>query len=436
MDQETQAGLRAGLYIRVSTEEQAQHGLSLPDQRAALEAYAAGHGLTVAGVYADEGISARKGYRKRPALLRLLEDVAAGRVELVLFTRLDRWFRSVGDYYEVQRVLDGAGARWRAIREDYETVTASGRLKVNIMLSVAQDEADRTGERIRAVFEGKRARGEVLSGKAPLGYRIEGGRLAADPASAAVVADLFGQYAALRSVGAVRRYLLERYGLAYSDSGLRGLLSNPRYMGALGAPAIVDAGLFRLVQQLRQQRSQRAAEGGRVYLFTGLAFCAECGRRLSGHTVSGKYIYYRCTRYETLHLCPHRRRTGEGALEEALTAALAEGLAPWEPRVRQAPAAEDPEPARVRARRKLEKLRDLYLNDLLDRASYARCYAALRPALEAPPLPAPAEEDAAESWVGLYRQLSRPLKKQFWARVAEGVDVSQDGAFHVRWRSP
>lgn len=151
--------MRAALYIRVSTEEQARHGLSLAEQKESLERYAEAHEMEVVGIYEDAGISARKPYKKRPALLRLLEDCKSGKIDTILFIKLDRWFRNVAGYYDVQTQLDKYGVTWQATKEDYETRTASGRLKVNIMLSVAQDEADRTSERIKFINEGKKAKG-------------------------------------------------------------------------------------------------------------------------------------------------------------------------------------------------------------------------------------------------------------------------------------
>ena len=80
--------MRAALYIRVSTEEQARHGLSLGDQRESLLAYAADNGMEVVGVYEDAGISARKPYKRRPALLRLLADCKDGKIDTILFVKL------------------------------------------------------------------------------------------------------------------------------------------------------------------------------------------------------------------------------------------------------------------------------------------------------------------------------------------------------------
>ena len=143
--------LRAALYIRVSTAEQKIHGLSLEAQRAELDRWAEQTGVQVVDHYADPGVSARKKASRRPGLQRMLSDVRAGKIDLIVFTKLDRWFRSVGEYYKVQEVLEQFHVDWKTTLEDYDTSTAAGRLKINIMLSVAQDEADRTGERIRVV---------------------------------------------------------------------------------------------------------------------------------------------------------------------------------------------------------------------------------------------------------------------------------------------
>ena len=151
---------RVACYPRVSTEEQKLRGLSIEDQTVALRAWAERNGMKDVTFYNDAGNSARKPYNKRPAMLRLLEDVQAGKIDLIIFTRLDRWFRNIAEYYKVQEILERHNVVWKAIQEDYDTSTASGRLKINIMLSVAQDEADRDSERIRTVMAAKRERRE------------------------------------------------------------------------------------------------------------------------------------------------------------------------------------------------------------------------------------------------------------------------------------
>ena len=110
--------------------------------------------------YIDDGVSAVK-LAKRLELQRLLEDVRQNKIDLILFTKLDRWGRSVRIYHKIQEILESHDVIWKAIDEDYETQTSAGKFKVNIMMSVAQQERDRCSERIKDVFEYKIKNGEA-----------------------------------------------------------------------------------------------------------------------------------------------------------------------------------------------------------------------------------------------------------------------------------
>lgn len=180
---------RAALYVRVSTVEQREQGQSVDSQIAALQEYAKENNYAVAGVYNDAGVSAHVKYTRRPELLRLIDDARSGKIDVILVTKLDRFFRSVKDYYAVMDQLDHVS--WRAIWEDYETETATGIFKVNIMLSVAQAESDRTGERVKAVNDYRRAKGEFVGGKIPIGYKLEGKQLVQDPETHDAIAAFF-----------------------------------------------------------------------------------------------------------------------------------------------------------------------------------------------------------------------------------------------------
>lgn len=433
---------RVFLYVRVSTEEQAIHGLSIDAQTAALTAWAQQNHCQVAGVYTDAGISARKPASKRPELQRLLGDVADGLGDMIIFTKLDRWFRNISEYYKVQEILEKHRVTWKTIQEDYDTSTASGRLKVNIMLSVAQDEADRTGERIKFIFQDKVQRGEVISGKVPLGYKIEDKKMVPDPQTAPIAQDIFKQYLAIRSVRALGKYVMDKYGLIYGNTGLRMLLQNQRYIGRAHeqddfCPPLIDPADFQLCQEIIQQRSQRnAVQSKHVYLFTGLVRCGECGNRLSAHMVNQKYIYYRCTRYEKLGLCSHKKRTSERVLEKWLLENLISSYETYNMNARQALKANPPKQNAEKLRRRMEKLKDLYLNDLIDRDLYERDYLALRNALreaEAVRIAQPKLVDIAAftDMLKLYKDLSRTEQKEFWNRVIGEITISKDDSFFV-----
>ena len=209
---------RVFLYVRVSTEEQAVHGLFIEAQTKALEMWARANGHKVVDTYVDAGISARKPDMKRPELQRLLADAQAGKGELIVFTKLDRWFRNIAEYYKVQEILEKCHIDWRTIHEDYDTSTASGRLKINIMLSVAQDEADRTRERIKAVFECKRQKLEPLTGQMPYGYIIDGKKIVKDPETEKAVDTFFRSFLSSGSIATAQRDVSEQYGISLSYS--------------------------------------------------------------------------------------------------------------------------------------------------------------------------------------------------------------------------
>lgn len=432
---------RVFLYVRVSTEEQAIHGLSIEAQLTALEAWAKEQGHKVIGVYTDAGISARKPAAKRPALQGLLADVQTGLGDLIVFTRLDRWFRNISEYYKVQEILEKYHVGWKTIQEDYDTTTASGRLKINIMLSVAQDEADRTGERIRFVHEDKVRRGEVISGKVPLGYKIEEKKMVIDPETAPIAQDIFKQYTIIRSVRALREYTMKKHGLIYSPTGLRVLLTNERYMGRAHGqddfcPPLIKPERFRLCQEIIQQRAQRNAErSSHIYLFTGLVRCAECGNRLSAHVVGKKYIYYRCTRYEKLHLCTHKKRTSELVLESWLLENLIPNFEEYNIKLEAQKKAMQPVDTE-RIKRKMEKLKDLYLSDLIDRSVYERDYCTFRDELQAAynlqkPIQSPVDTEELKSLLSVYHSLSKVEQREFWRRIIGEIIITNDDRFLV-----
>lgn len=418
------------------------HGLSLTAQRDTLTQYAQENGLKVVGIYTDEGITARKKYRNRSAFMRMLQDVQADQIDIILFIKLDRWFRNVADYYEVQRILDNHHVQWVATEENYDTTTANGRLHLNIKLSIAQDESDRTSERIKFVFDNKVKRGEVISGKVPLGYKIENKKLVIDPQTAPIAQDIFQQYTVIRSVRALREYVLNKYGLVYGQSGIRALLDNERYIGRAHGqddfcPPLISLEQFQRVQELLAQRAQRnLAKSDRVYLFTGLVRCAECGNSLSAHVVGQKYTYYRCTKYEKLHLCPHKKRTSELVLEQWLVDNLISSFEEYNLSIEEGASRVRPQVDELKIRRKMEKLKDLYLNDLIDRDTYERDYTALRDELRAantPPElpPKPVDIVTIQTALSAYSELSRQNKKEFWCRTIGQITITNDDHFFV-----
>lgn len=433
--------MRVALYTRVSTEEQARNGLSLGDQLNTLRDYAKEHRHSIVGEYQDAGISARKPYKNRPALLRLLDDCRAKKIDLILFTKLDRWFRNVGNYYAVQDVLDSCGVNWQAILEDYETVTASGRLKVNIMLSVAQDEADRTSERIKFTFEEKRARGESTNGRAPLGYKIVNGRPEIDPEAADAALDMFRTFVATRSALAATKKLRSVWGISRDVKNVRLLLKNHIYIGEFldtECPALIPRDVWDQTQAIRASRGPRSPKyGTHTFLFQGLIKCEECGHAMSASMLSPRktreYVYYRCHEKD-FGRCSHNHWIREEVLEQWLLnnlVAVAE--------IQNLNIQRQKKPKKTvnvsKIRSKMEKLKDLYLSDLIDREIYEKDYLALKKELEPeePPKDAPSmvNINGVKTALSLYGELDKPGKKEFWNRTIKRIVANNDGDFFV-----
>lgn len=437
--------MRVGLYVRVSTEEQKLHGLSIEAQLAALNEWAKAERVKVIDRYVDAGLSARKPAAKRPELQRLLRDIEAGKIDLVVFTKLDRWFRSVSEYYKVQEVLVKHNANWKALHEDYDTLTASGRLKINIMLAVAQDEADRTSERIKAVFERKKQRGEPVSGIAPLGYIVADKKMTIDLDKAPMVKDMFREYIALRSVSATQRYMRATYALNYDISTIKRLLRNTKYIGeAYGVDEfcepMIDKVSFKHVQEILSERAQRHANSpqGRIYLFKGLLFCVECGHSMTACVCKGHY-YYRCTRRAFVGDCGFDKYVREDAIEAYLIENILKHCAEYNAAamegIKNKPQIDD-----AGIKRKMAKLKDLYLSDLIMKDEYERDYVALRAALDEAqnaiaPEPVLIDVEAVRRAMATYAELDRPRRKEFWSRALRKIIARSDGSFSFTLRN-
>lgn len=432
---------RAALYIRVSTEEQAMHGYSLAAQRESLTQYAAKHQMKVTDLYADEGVTARKKYRRRAEFMRMLDDVQQGKIDVILFIKLDRWFRNVADYYEVQKILDSHGVQWIATEEYYDTTTANGRLNLKVKLSIAQDESDRTSERIKYVFADKRRRGEITCGRMPLGYRSENKRMVIDEATAPIACGIFQKYIDCRSIFDVQQWLSDTYGIRYSSTAVSHMLGNERYIGrAYGnddfCPPLIDRDTFDMVQHIRSQNASKTTKYRRVYLFSGLMTCAQCGRRMGVHTYGDdRYIYYRCTQNSQIKGCTNRRNTSETKVEAYLLEHIEEEFQKYNVSVQ----CSQPKPpvqidvAKLRA--KMSKLKDLYLNDLIDRDEYERDYTQLKKEIEKSEVVQQPEKQVDikkfQTLIGAYATLDREHKKAFWSRTLKKITVDALGNLQI-----
>lgn len=298
--------LRVGIMCRVSTEEQALHGDSLEAQETALVEHANTHNMKIFKIYRDEGYSARKPVLKRPAMIELLEDVKADKIDMVIFTKLDRWFRNVNEYHKIQEILERNKVTWKAILEDYDTSTADGRLKVNIMLSVAENEADRTSERIKFVFQSKINKKEVIipAQNLPFGYKtevIDGIKRLVKDEETKEIAEYFFNIVLSTSIRNAIILTQERYNVRREPKGWYKMCQNEIYTGTYrGVENYCEPYITRKQFDEINERGKkfRTAKNERAYLFTGLIHCPKCGRRMTAKFCVNRrgeeYYYYRC----------------------------------------------------------------------------------------------------------------------------------------------
>ena len=407
--------MRVALYARVSTEEQAMHGLSIDAQLAALREFAGDRSV---GEYVDAGVSARIPITKRPELQRLLRDVESGKIDLVAFVKLDRWTRNIREYYKAQDVLDAHSVAWRAIHEDYETETAAGRLKVNIMLAVAQDEADRTSERVKAVFQRKREQGLVVCPKMPYGLRYVDGHI--EPTEdLQKVKTLYERYCTGASMNAICNMTSEILGVPYSLRGTKELLENTKYREYW--PDLWDRAAL-----IMQQRSVRTSRTDRVYLFAGVLVCPVCGRKLTARaSVRNGYThyYYRCDRNRREERCSW----SGGVSEKKLESWLLENLMPCVEEYNLEVKKKQAKPIDTKAiQKKLDRIADLYIEGSISKEDYDSRSAPLRDQLKTQTTH---EVDPTSVMTALetYNSLSRPAKRGFWRYLLKTITPTPEG---------
>ena len=284
---------RVGLYGRVSTEEQALRGFSIEAQEDALKEYGKNNNMKIVDIYLDEGISGAKPPLKRPALKRLLEDIEAGKIDMILFTKLDRWFRSVKEYFKVQDVLDNNKVEWKAIQEDYDTTTANGQMAITIFLAVAQNERDRTAERIKVVLDHKRKNKEACFGgqAVPFGYMKEldkdgKSRLVKDPETQQAVQEFWDILIKSNNLNKAIRHMNNEYGIKKDWKSWKRMTQSDFYCGVHRGvqdycPAYVTPEAF---LKFQERDVIKATPTGIPYYFRGLMRCQECGHKLCGES--------------------------------------------------------------------------------------------------------------------------------------------------------
>ena len=334
--------IRCAIYTRKSSDEGLEQGFnSLDAQREACAAYIlsqASEGWSaIPTIYDDGGFSG--GTLERPSLQRLLADVDAGRVDIIVVYKVDRLTRSLLDFSNLVERFDNAGASFVSITQSFNTTTSMGRLTLNMLLSFAQFEREVTAERIRDKIAASKAKGMWMGGIPPLGYKPDGRTLAIVEEEARLIRHIHSRYLEL---GAVRllanEFSLEEIktpirtqvngkmigGGTFSRGQLYSILKNPIYVGDIPHKditypglhdAIIDRDIWNKVQaQLAEkvQGERRGRRGANANMLAGLVVDAEGETMLAAH--SSKTAGPNQTRYRYYVSKPlHHRDADDGA---------------------------------------------------------------------------------------------------------------------------
>lgn len=270
--------VRAALYTRVSTEDQAKEGFSLAAQLERLRSYCEARGWVIAGEYVDDGYSGRN--IKRPAYQRMMKEMDKWDVLLVM--KMDRIHRNSRNFMEMMENLRKHGKEFVSMTESLDTSTAMGRFVVDIIQRIAQLESEQIGERVYYGMEQKAqtpiekldpSKGVYLGFGHPFGYDYSNGKLKVNNREAAVVKKIFDMYANGYTIPKIVDFLNKskiptKKGKKWADNTVAKILKNPLYCGYIrwngilkkGAhERIIDSDQFNFVQKIMSKRVRRGS---------------------------------------------------------------------------------------------------------------------------------------------------------------------------------
>jgi len=454
---------RVACYIRVSTQEQKLHGISLDSQRDILRTYCEKHHLKIVDWYEDEGVSGRKLIKNRPELQRMLNDAHARKFDRIIFIKLDRFFRSVAEYHECMKFIDPV--IWTATEEKYDLSTANGRAFVNMKLTIAELEADQTGERIKLVNEYKVRSGQALMGSSSqgIGYMVQKDannikRVVKDPETAPHLEDFIQHLLTHNSKRMALEYVNNKYGTNYNLKNFQKKLYDTKLYGHYRGndnycEAYVDKATFDKIQDLKKQNI-KYSDNRKTYLFSSLIRCPVCNDSMCGkfcgkqvdkrpngktYVYHRNYYYYRCKRLSSYTDCNFTKLIKEQDIEADLLAKLNEYVTSYmtvisiedEKEVR-----DDTEKKIKRVKNELTRLNKMYRKERITEEEYDKEYEILETELkdlEACLVPV-LERDLSmydellkSDWRELYDALTKENKRAFWRKYIKQIVVTPEG---------
>ena len=303
---------KCGLYMRVSTEDQAREGFSLPEQRERLEAFCKFKDYEIVDYYEDAGISAKTG-NHRPEFERLKNDIKAKKINTIVALKLDRITRSIYDWENLMTFLDENGAYLDCVNDEINTTSANGKMISRLLMSVSQNEIERTSERTKVGLAGAIKCGHIPH-IAPLGYKHEDKKLVIDYSTKDIVVRIFDLYYNGYSYQKISNLFNDEKVLGkenWRDSTIVNILENEIYKGDFvhgkrtKHPTYYENVVEPIVSkemwedcQVQKKKNSRSYKRTLTYLYLQKLKCPKCGRILGGKATTKKngntYFYYYC----------------------------------------------------------------------------------------------------------------------------------------------
>ena len=303
---------KCGLYMRVSTEDQAREGFSLPEQKARLETFCEFKGYEIIDYYTDAGISAKTG-NHRPEFERLKNDIKAKKINTIVALKLDRITRSIYDWENLMTFLDENDAYLDCVNDEINTTSANGKMISRLLMSVSQNEIERTSERTKIGLAGAIKQGHIPH-IAPLGYKREDKKLVIDYSTKDIIIRIFDLYYNGYSYQKISNLFNEEKVLGkdnWRDSTIMGILENEIYKGDFvhgkktKHPTYYEDVVEPIISkemwedcQVQKKKNSRSYKRTLTYLYLQKLKCPKCGRVLGGKATTKKngraYFYYYC----------------------------------------------------------------------------------------------------------------------------------------------
>lgn len=323
------------MYRRVSTEMQKEEGFSLDAQKMRLEAFATSQGWTIIDDYCDEGYSAKS--LDRPQMQRMIEDMKKQKFDIILVYRLDRFVRSVTDLHKLLQLMDKFDVKFKSSTEVFDTTTATGRMFITLVATIAQWERETIAERVYEAMLKRSETGKRNGAPAPYGYELEDGKLVLNYEEAKWVKYIFKEYQTHGATNIAKKLNLRgiktKKGEVWSDFSVRYTIKNPIYAGYVrwnyesvsgghrkktgeevivkleqeDFEPIITKDQWDETQKLLDDRYNMAFRSQNHYPFSSIGKCAKCGKSYTGNKKvrnnGYEHRFYKCQGRFSFGIC-------------------------------------------------------------------------------------------------------------------------------------